>query len=156
MAGPSMLLWFHLCGWTCFHALVLSTVSVSHRLHHDWPNWALKILSELSLNDRVDSCSTFSCPSSSKQSTQTDDDICHSSREDVVPSTGNQTFEVGLGKRENPNFLFSCLSRATPTACGGSWIGAVASGLHHSHRNARSKPHMRPTPKSVLLFLFYK
>ena len=26
-------------------------------------------------------------------------------------------------------------------------IGDVASGLHHSHSNARSEPHLRPTPQ---------
>ena len=26
-------------------------------------------------------------------------------------------------------------------------IGAVAAGLHHSHSNARYKPHLRPTPQ---------
>ena len=40
--------------------------------------------------------------------------------------------------------LFFCLFRAAPTAYGGSQargqIGAVASVLHYSHSNARSKP----------------
>ena len=48
-------------------------------------------------------------------------------------------------------FLFFCLFRAAPTAYGGGrardWIGAVTAGLHHSHSNARSKPHLRPTPQ---------
>ena len=26
-------------------------------------------------------------------------------------------------------------------------IGAVASGLHHSHSNAGSEPHLQPTPQ---------
>ena len=26
-------------------------------------------------------------------------------------------------------------------------IGAIATGLHHSHRNTRSKLHLRPTPQ---------
>mgnify|MGYP007125349976 CR=1 FL=1 len=50
--------------------------------------------------------------------------------------------------------LFYCLfafSRAAPVAYGGSeargLIGAVAAGLHQSHSNARSKPHLRPTPQ---------
>ena len=38
---------------------------------------------------------------------------------------------------------------AVPVAHGGSQdrgqIGATAAGLHHSHSNARSKPHLRPT-----------
>ena len=47
-------------------------------------------------------------------------------------------------------FVF-CLFSATPSAYGGSqtggWIGAVAAGLHHSHSNAISKPHMQTTPQ---------
>ena len=47
-------------------------------------------------------------------------------------------------------FVF-LLFRAAPTACGGSQarglIGAVAAGLRHSHSNARSKPHLQPTPQ---------
>ena len=49
-------------------------------------------------------------------------------------------------------FFFFCLysfSRAAPMACGGSQarglIKAVATGLHQSHSNSESKPHLRPT-----------
>ena len=42
--------------------------------------------------------------------------------------------------------LVFCLFRATPMAYGGpqtrGLIGAVATGLHQSHSNARSKPHL--------------
>ena len=51
-------------------------------------------------------------------------------------------------------FYFFCLfifSRATPPAYGGSQargqIGAVAAGLRQSHSNARSEPHLQPTPQ---------
>ena len=48
-------------------------------------------------------------------------------------------------------YLFFGLFRPVSTAYGGSqarsWIGAVASGLHHSHSNARSEPHLWPTPQ---------
>ena len=41
--------------------------------------------------------------------------------------------------------------RATPTAYGGSHarglIEATAAGLHHSHSNTRSEPHLPPTPQ---------
>ena len=41
--------------------------------------------------------------------------------------------------------------RATPVAYGGSQakglIGATAAGLRHSHSNARSEPHLPPTPQ---------
>ena len=44
-------------------------------------------------------------------------------------------------------FLF----RAVPGAYGGSqargWNGATAAGLHYSHSNTGSEPHLRPTPQ---------
>ena len=47
-------------------------------------------------------------------------------------------------------FFFVFFFRAAPTAYGGSQarglVLAIAAGLHHSHSNARSKPHLRPTP----------
>ena len=50
--------------------------------------------------------------------------------------------------------IFFCLfvfSSAVPMAYGDSQardlIGAVASGLHHSHDNAKSKLHLRLTPQ---------
>ena len=43
--------------------------------------------------------------------------------------------------------------RAIPAAYGGSQargpIRAVATGLCHSHSNARSEPHLRPTPRLI-------
>ena len=53
-------------------------------------------------------------------------------------------------------FLFVCLFvfgllRATPTAFRGFQprgpVGAVVTGLHHSHSNAGSEPHLKPTPQ---------
>ena len=58
--------------------------------------------------------------------------------------------------QKNSLFFFFCLFclrffRATPMAYGGSQargpIGAVATGLCHSHSNARSELHLRPTPQ---------
>ena len=47
--------------------------------------------------------------------------------------------------------LFYFIFRATPAACGDSQdrdqIRAVACGPQHSHSNARSKQHLRPTPQ---------
>ena len=47
-------------------------------------------------------------------------------------------------------YFLKNLFRATPAAHGGSQargqIGAIASGLHHSHSNAGSKPHLQLTP----------
>ena len=47
--------------------------------------------------------------------------------------------------------LFAFFSRADPAAHGGSQargrIGAVATGLHHSHSNAESEPRLRPMPQ---------
>ena len=41
--------------------------------------------------------------------------------------------------------------KAAPAAHGGSQarglIGVVAAGLHHSQSNARSEPHLQPTPQ---------
>ena len=46
-------------------------------------------------------------------------------------------------------FCLFAFSRAAPTAYGGSQargqIGATAAGLHHSHNNAGSEPHLQPT-----------
>ena len=43
------------------------------------------------------------------------------------------------------------ISWAAPAAYGGSQarglIGAVATGLHHSHSNAGSEPRLQPTPQ---------
>ena len=50
-------------------------------------------------------------------------------------------------------FIFGlfAFSRATPSAHGGSQarglIGAVAAGLHHSHSNGGSEPHLQTTPQ---------
>ena len=49
------------------------------------------------------------------------------------------------------SFFFFCFFWASPMAYGGSQarrrIGAVATGLHHSHSNVGSKPCLRPTPQ---------
>ena len=57
-----------------------------------------------------------------------------------------------LGKAESEGlkifliFMCVCLFRAAPAAHGGSQarglIGATAAGLHHSHSNTRSEPHL--------------
>ena len=48
-------------------------------------------------------------------------------------------------------FFVFCLFRAAPSAYGGSQarggMGAVATGLHHSHSNAGSEPYLQPTPQ---------
>ena len=48
-------------------------------------------------------------------------------------------------------YTFCLFFRATPTAYGGSQvrgrIGTAAAGLHYSHGNARSEPHLWPTPQ---------
>ena len=47
-------------------------------------------------------------------------------------------------------FFWSFVFRATPVAYGGfqarGLIGAVAAGLHQCQSNARSEPHLQPTP----------
>ena len=54
--------------------------------------------------------------------------------------------------RSNTYFIFIfLLFRATPVSHGSSQarglIRAVAASLHHRHSNARSKPHLQPTPQ---------
>ena len=48
---------------------------------------------------------------------------------------------------DNKNSFFICLFRAAPAADGDAQargrIRAVVSGLHHSHSNTRSKPHLQ-------------
>ena len=48
-------------------------------------------------------------------------------------------------------FFFFVFYRATPAAYGSSQarglIGAMAAGLHHSHSNVGSEPHLWPTPE---------
>ena len=50
--------------------------------------------------------------------------------------------------------FFLLLFRAAFAAYGGSQargqIGATAAGLHHSHSNARSELHLRPTPQLMV------
>ena len=47
--------------------------------------------------------------------------------------------------------VFLAISLAAPAAYGGSQgrglIGAVATGLHHSHSNTGSEPRLQPTPQ---------
>ena len=51
-------------------------------------------------------------------------------------------------------YLF-CPFKATPAAYGGSQarglIGAVVTGLHHSHSNSRSESSLRPTPQLMAI-----
>ena len=60
-----------------------------------------------------------------------------------VPRTGNNSKQ-----EHHVSFHWTFI---TPEACGGSqargWIRATAAGLHHSHSNARSEPHLRPAPQ---------
>ena len=52
-------------------------------------------------------------------------------------------------------FFVFVFSRAAPAAHGGSQtrglIGAVAAGPHHNHSNARSEPHLSPTPQLMAM-----
>ena len=36
-----------------------------------------------------------------------------------------------------------------------SGTGAIAAGLHHSHSNARSELHLRPTPRLMAILDFF-
>ena len=52
-------------------------------------------------------------------------------------------------------FFVFCLCSAAPMGFGGSQarelIRATAAGLHHSHSNARSEPHLRPVPQLMAM-----
>ena len=52
-------------------------------------------------------------------------------------------------------FCLFTISWAAPTAYEGSQarglIGAVAAGLHQSHSNAGSEPHLQPTPQLMAM-----
>ena len=54
-------------------------------------------------------------------------------------------------------FFVFCPSRAAPEAYGGSQargrMGAIAAGLCHSHRNARSEPRLQPTPQLMATWI---
>ena len=56
-----------------------------------------------------------------------------------------------LNNPVKPQTTLSFFFRAAPVAYGDSQarglIGAVPAGLGHSHSNARSEPHLRPTPQ---------
>ena len=47
--------------------------------------------------------------------------------------------------------IYVCIFRATPAECRSSQArgptGAIATGLHRSHGNVESKPHLRSTPQ---------
>ena len=68
----------------------------------------------------------------------------------LLYNTGNhiQYPEINNNAKE---FFFFVFSRAAPTAYGGSQarglFRAVATGLHHSHSNRGSKPHLQPIPQ---------
>ena len=57
--------------------------------------------------------------------------------------------------RGNSIFLFCFVFRAAPAAYGGSQargrIRATVEGLHHSHSNAGSKPHLQTTPQLMAM-----
>ena len=52
-------------------------------------------------------------------------------------------------------FVWFLFFRAAPAAYGilpaRTGIGATAAGLYHSHSNARSEPHMQPTPQLMAM-----
>ena len=73
----------------------------------------------------------------------------------------NQTSALRRTRLEWVSFLslfffgLFVFSRAVPAAYGGSQargrIGAVATGLHQSHKNVGSEPRLRPTPQLMAM-----
>ena len=59
--------------------------------------------------------------------------------------------QTQVGKAMENMFVCLLLFRAIPKAYGSSQargpIGATTAGLHHSHSNMGSKPHLQPTPQ---------
>ena len=70
-----------------------------------------------------------------------------------LQNEGLRTLEVASGV-QCAGSLFA-ISWAAPAACGGSQargrIRAVATGLHQSHSNAGSGPHLQPTPQPTAM-----
>ena len=66
----------------------------------------------------------------------------------MLPSWSCQSRGYPLG-------YFFFLFRAALAVYGGfqasGQIGATAVGLHHSHSNARSEPHLQPTPQIIAM-----
>ena len=71
----------------------------------------------------------------------------------LFPGSLERLLEDGLG--QSFFFVFFCLFGASPKAYGasqaGGLIGAVATSLCQSHRNARSQPSLRPTPQLTVM-----
>ena len=67
---------------------------------------------------------------------------------DIYPK---KTFRCNMHMKKYLTSLFLFYFYATPVAYGScqasSWIGVAAAGLHHSHSNARTKPHLWPMPQ---------
>ena len=69
----------------------------------------------------------------------------------IVEPSQSQVFSMDDGFLSVFFLSFFCLSRATPTAYGGSQarghIGAASAGLHHSHSNMGSELRLQPKPQ---------
>ena len=61
------------------------------------------------------------------------------------------SLEVSIDKQRKLLLFLFLFCRAALVACGGSQarglIRAAAAGLHHSHSNAGSEPHLQPRPQ---------
>ena len=81
---------------------------------------------------------------------KTDKFIQHT-RADFLHSTANKDKAYGKFPEIKISFIFLVFSRAASHTTwrfpGWGQIGAVAAGLHQSHSNAGSKPHLQPTPQ---------
>ena len=77
----------------------------------------------------------------------------HSTLPPPALSLGSKKFCLTESEKDvlGPGFLCLFFFRAASTAYGDSQdkgrIGTVVAGLHHSHSNFRSKPHLQPTPQ---------
>ena len=73
---------------------------------------------------------------------------------EIMDFTPDQPFNHDLHLRVF-FFFFFCLFRVALAAYGGAHargrIGAVAAGLHNSHSNTGSKPHLQPIPELIAM-----
>ena len=73
--------------------------------------------------------------------------LCMSIHEHSLQLTGSANF--GICNSCQIFFFFKATLAAYGSSQARGQIRAAASGLHHSHSNARSEPHLKPTPQLV-------
>ena len=117
---------------------------------HFWPPWQP--------TDLLGQGSDLNCSCDLRQSCSNAGSLTHCAGPGIKPASqhSQDAADPAAPQQELPKrfFFFFCLfaiSLAALAAYGGSQarglIGAVATGLHQSHSNARSEPSLQPTPQ---------